>query len=155
MPYYYYKLFSNINRAVKISVLSYPWYTVWYTTAVSQSAFRAQTTQFIIPNNTLFSWYIITFFHLFIVNTSIQTLVCFQHNRHTAQSQRRLVGRKANSNHSERKYADIWHKLQGILYHGYSRLRDHTELLVSIIWFLTSWHRPKYTVGDIEVCRVY
>ena len=48
VPYCFYKLVTNIIRAVKIHVLSYPWYTVWYTTAVSQSAFRAQTTQFII-----------------------------------------------------------------------------------------------------------
>jgi hypothetical protein len=39
--YCYYKLVSNVIRAVKIHVLSYPWYTVSYSTAVSQSAFRA------------------------------------------------------------------------------------------------------------------
>ena len=48
VPYCYYKLVINVIRAVKIIVLSYPWYTVWYTTAVSQSAFRARTFQFII-----------------------------------------------------------------------------------------------------------
>jgi hypothetical protein len=35
VPYCYYKLVTNIIRSVKIHVLSYPWYTVWYTTAVS------------------------------------------------------------------------------------------------------------------------
>jgi hypothetical protein len=47
VPYSYYKLVTNVIRAVKINVLSYPWYKVRYTMAVSQSAFRAQTTQFI------------------------------------------------------------------------------------------------------------
>jgi hypothetical protein len=44
VPYCYYKLVTNVNRAVKWNVLSYP----WYTTALRQSAFRARTTQFII-----------------------------------------------------------------------------------------------------------
>jgi hypothetical protein len=30
VPYCYYKLVSNVIRAVKIHVLSYPWYTVSY-----------------------------------------------------------------------------------------------------------------------------
>jgi hypothetical protein len=42
VSYCYYKLVTNIIGAVKINVLSCPWYTVWYTTAVSQSALRAQ-----------------------------------------------------------------------------------------------------------------
>ena len=41
-------LVTNVIRAVKINVLSYPWYTDWYTTAISQSAFKAQTTQCIM-----------------------------------------------------------------------------------------------------------
>ena len=47
VPYCYYKLVTNVIRAGKIHVLSYPWYTVWYTTAVSQSTFRPRTIQFI------------------------------------------------------------------------------------------------------------
>jgi hypothetical protein len=48
VPYYYYELVTEVIRAVKTNVLSYPWYTVSYTTAVSQSAFLAGTTQFIM-----------------------------------------------------------------------------------------------------------
>ena len=48
VPYCYYELVTIVIRALKINVLSYPWYTVWYTTAVNQSAFSARTTQFII-----------------------------------------------------------------------------------------------------------
>ena len=39
VPYCYYKLVTNVIRAVKIHVLSYP----WCTTAFNQSAFRART----------------------------------------------------------------------------------------------------------------
>jgi hypothetical protein len=50
MPYCYYKLVTNVITAVKIHVLSYLCYMVWYTTAINQSAFRAQTIQFIRAN---------------------------------------------------------------------------------------------------------
>ena len=40
----------NVIRAVKMHVLSCPWYTVWYTPAVSQSAVRARNTQFIMKH---------------------------------------------------------------------------------------------------------
>jgi hypothetical protein len=43
-PNCYYKLVTNVIRTVKINALLYP----CYTTAVSQSDFRARTTQFII-----------------------------------------------------------------------------------------------------------
>jgi hypothetical protein len=43
VPFCYYKLVTNVIRAVKINILSYRGIT-----AVSQSAFRARTTQFII-----------------------------------------------------------------------------------------------------------
>ena len=33
VPYCYYKLVTNVIRIVKSICLSYPWYTVWYTTA--------------------------------------------------------------------------------------------------------------------------
>ena len=46
VPYCYYKLVTNVIRALKINVLSYP----WYTTPVSQSAFRARPTQLIITD---------------------------------------------------------------------------------------------------------
>ena len=49
VPYCYYKLVTNVISAEKINVLSYPWKTV-YTTAVTQSAFRARTTQFMISD---------------------------------------------------------------------------------------------------------
>ena len=45
----------NVIRGVKINVLSYP----WFTTSVSQSAFRPRTTQFILINN---AFQIIAFF---------------------------------------------------------------------------------------------
>ena len=48
VPYCYYKLVTNVIRTVKSNVLSYQWDTVWYIMAVSQSAFRARTTQFIM-----------------------------------------------------------------------------------------------------------
>jgi hypothetical protein len=53
VPYCYSKLVTNIIRAVKINVLSYPWFTVWYTTAVSQSTLRDQATQFRIARSQL------------------------------------------------------------------------------------------------------
>ena len=40
VPYWYHKLVTNLIRIVEIHVLSNLWYTVRYTTAVSQSAFR-------------------------------------------------------------------------------------------------------------------
>ena len=46
------KLVINIIRTVKANVMSYLWYTVWYTTAFRQSAFRARTTQFRMPHTT-------------------------------------------------------------------------------------------------------
>jgi hypothetical protein len=60
MTQHVYKLVTNIIRAVKINVLSYPWYTLCYTMAVSQSAFRVRTTQFIksLRNRlSLMEWY--------------------------------------------------------------------------------------------------
>ena len=51
VPYCYYKLVTNVISAVKLNVLSNPWYTVCNTMAVSHIAFRAGTTQFIIVNN--------------------------------------------------------------------------------------------------------
>jgi hypothetical protein len=50
VPYCYYKLVTNVIRAVKINVLSDLWYSVWNTTADSQSAFWTRTTQFIIQH---------------------------------------------------------------------------------------------------------
>jgi hypothetical protein len=46
VPYCYYKLVTNVVRAVKQNVVSY----LWYNMAFSQSEFRTQTTQFINPN---------------------------------------------------------------------------------------------------------
>ena len=48
VPYCFYKLLTKVIRTVKTNVLSYQWYMVWYTTSFSQSAFRAQTAQFIL-----------------------------------------------------------------------------------------------------------
>ena len=56
IPYCYYKLVTNVIRAIKIHVLAYPWYTVGYTTAVSQSAFRDRTTRFIISKYAYFQY---------------------------------------------------------------------------------------------------
>ena len=58
-----------VIRAVKINVLSYTWYMVWYTTSVSQSAFRAWTAQFII----VFIWCVYTI----TVYFSLHSLMCF------------------------------------------------------------------------------
>jgi hypothetical protein len=41
----------NWLPTVKTNVLSHLWYNFWYTMAVSQSAFRARTTQFISRTN--------------------------------------------------------------------------------------------------------
>ena len=57
-PYCYYKRVTKVIRAVKINVLSYPWYTVLYTMAVSQSAFRAGTTQWLMLVRSLVSVYV-------------------------------------------------------------------------------------------------
>jgi hypothetical protein len=47
VPYCYYKLVTNVIRAVKIKCCVIP---VVYSLAVSQSAFRAGNTQFIIED---------------------------------------------------------------------------------------------------------
>ena len=46
---------TNVIRAVKIHILSYPLYMVWYTMAVSQSAFRAWPTHVVIVMFVFFS----------------------------------------------------------------------------------------------------